>query len=217
MRGALAARSAPANGRPRRPPAMCINPGYGQQLPGPNCNWVPHAGLRRLRQHGRLAGAASGVLLLVSRLSSVATALNELRCQAAFRFVLRCRPDFLLRQSQEPRGRRRSLSAFDFAAHPVSLFRRACRSDQDSRSRVADFRDLDCPGWRQIVLSSSSPTSPKKARLAHQRGAVRRPGHFRQPGRLGCSYRLAVSAVRLAGSCWDSVWPLSTPGLNCLR
>jgi len=36
---------------------------------------VPHAGLRRLRQHGRLARPSSGVLLLVSRLSS-ATALT---------------------------------------------------------------------------------------------------------------------------------------------
>ena len=36
---------------------------------------VPHPGLRRSRQHGRLARASRGVLLLVIRLSSVATAL----------------------------------------------------------------------------------------------------------------------------------------------
>jgi hypothetical protein len=125
---------------------------------------------------------------------------------------LKRRPDFLLRQSQERRGRCRSLSAFDFAARPVFLFRRACRSDRDWWSRVADFRDLDCPGWHQIVLSCSLPTSPKKVPLAHQRGAVRRPGHFRQPGRLSCSYRLADSAVRLAGSYWDSAWPFEHSG-----
>jgi len=37
---------------------------------------VSHAGLRCCRQHGRLARASSRVLLLVSRLSSVATALT---------------------------------------------------------------------------------------------------------------------------------------------
>jgi len=36
---------------------------------------VPHADLLRLRKHGRLARASRGGLLLVSRLSSVATAL----------------------------------------------------------------------------------------------------------------------------------------------
>ena len=37
---------------------------------------VSHPGLRRLRQHGWLARSSDGVLLLVSRLSSLATALT---------------------------------------------------------------------------------------------------------------------------------------------
>src|SRR5260370_11567095 len=67
---------------PIAPPGYVYYPAYWEPLPGANCYWFPHPGLRRSRQHGRLARASRGVLLLVIRLSSVAAALMQ-KCQTA--------------------------------------------------------------------------------------------------------------------------------------
>jgi hypothetical protein len=64
--------------RPADAPSGYVYYPYGEPLPGPNC-LVPRAGLRHLRQHGRLARASGGLLLLASRLSSMATALTAHR------------------------------------------------------------------------------------------------------------------------------------------
>jgi hypothetical protein len=55
-------------------PRLCVLPLWGTAARA-ELLLVPPAGLRRLRQHGRVARTSSGVLLLVGRLSSVATAL----------------------------------------------------------------------------------------------------------------------------------------------
>src|SRR5262245_19573333 len=59
----------------RGAPRLCVLSRLWATAARTQLQLVPRAGLRRLRQHGRLAGTANGVLLLASRLSSVATAL----------------------------------------------------------------------------------------------------------------------------------------------
>src|SRR5262245_39277113 len=60
---------------PIAPPGYVYYPAYYETAARSQLLLVPRAGLRRCRQHGRLARASRGVLLLVIRLSPVATAL----------------------------------------------------------------------------------------------------------------------------------------------
>jgi len=61
---------------PNRAPRLCVVPRLLGTAARGELLLVPHPGLRRSRQHGRLARASSGVLLLAIRLSSVAAALT---------------------------------------------------------------------------------------------------------------------------------------------
>jgi hypothetical protein len=61
---------------PNRAPRLCVLSRLLGTAARGELLLVPHPGLRRLRQHGWLARASRGVLLMVIRLSPVATALN---------------------------------------------------------------------------------------------------------------------------------------------
>jgi hypothetical protein len=61
---------------PDAPPGYVYYPAYAEPLPGPNCNWFRMPVYDAAGNMVGLARASRGVLLLASRLSSVATALT---------------------------------------------------------------------------------------------------------------------------------------------